>query len=746
MENKKNIQGKPKVQPAKKNMRDNPAKKLEKVLADTQALYEASHSLVKMDSSQEILQKAADFVANVLDADRIIVITADTSEQKVLGFYKSGPGQDGVEVAPYSELYKGLTGWVLRELKPALSPKGKLDARESPSVQQRRVDTNCGSVMVAPLLYKDKILGTMTAINRPEQRDFDKEDMNFMMALANQVATAIENNRLYQAIVHEVELRKQTEDELKAVKAQLEQRVIERTIELGKVNTSLQMEINERKIAEAALRESETQYRELFDRATDGIFVADSSGRYVEVNARACSMLGYSYQELLGKRITDLIPAEELNLDPPKIDMLRVGKQLTKERNLICKDGSYLPVEISASLLPDGRLFGMVRDITERKQASDALQKIQANLETAQALARLGSWELDVKTGRGYWSKEMFNLFQCEPSQEVPTLDEFMEKIHPDDRERLLKTQNHAIETGQHMIIEYRTKPLNGVSYHFQATLNPIKDSKGQFLYMAGTVLDITERKQVEEKILNLNAELEQRVEERTSQLLAANQELEAFSYSVSHDLRAPLRAIDGFTRILTEDYEPLLDAEGKRICNVISNEARRMGELIDDLLNFSRLGRAVMQVTSIDMVEMVRGVYKRFHPKDGIQFKIQDLPEVKGDANLLSQVWANLIGNAIKFTSKNESPVIEVGAIHGETENTYYIHDNGAGFDMQYVDKLFGVFQRLHSEVEFEGTGVGLAIVQRIIHKHNGRVWAEGQPGAGATFYFTIPKEHGDV
>ena len=238
--------------------------------------------------------------------------------------------------------------------------------------------------------------------------------------------------------------------------------------------------------------------------------------------------------------------------------------------------------------------------------------------------------------------------------------------------------------------------------------------------------------------------ELEERVRARTMQFEAANKELEAFSYSVSHDLRAPLRAVDGYTRMLLEEFAPRLDGEGKRICAIISESAMAMGKLIDDLLAFSRVGRAALRSSAIDMTTLAQAVFKEAatpEERGRIDFQVTPLPPAVGDPSLIHQVWINLIANALKFTSKKQLAVIQVGAEHQGQEIVYFVRDNGAGFDMRYADKLFGVFQRLHSTKEFDGTGVGLAIVQRIIKRHGGRVWAEGEPGKGATFYFTLPE-----
>jgi signal transduction histidine kinase len=242
-----------------------------------------------------------------------------------------------------------------------------------------------------------------------------------------------------------------------------------------------------------------------------------------------------------------------------------------------------------------------------------------------------------------------------------------------------------------------------------------------------------------------LNAELEQRVAGRTAQLEAANKDLESFSYSVSHDLRAPLRAVGGFAELLWTDHGSQLDAEAQRKLGIIRSESSRMGTLIDDLLAFSRLGRKSLQPCDLDMAALAQDVFDRLRTEPGgerVELKMGRLPHAYGDRALLEQVWVNLLSNAIKFSSKKEQPVVEVGAISDEREHVFYVRDNGAGFDPRYQAKLFGVFQRLHDGAEFPGTGVGLALVHRIVLRHGGRVWADGKLGEGATFHFALPKE----
>lgn len=277
----------------------------------------------------------------------------------------------------------------------------------------------------------------------------------------------------------------------------------------------------------------------------------------------------------------------------------------------------------------------------------------------------------------------------------------------------------------------------DGSEFPVDIMLGPLNTALGPLVL--SVVHDVSEQKRAQAEIESLALVLERQVGE----LEGVNKELESFSYSVSHDLRAPLRAVDGFSRILAEDYDAKLDDEGRRLIGVIQENTRRMGQLIDDLLAFSRLGRQGIATAPIDMRELVQGVVTELtqHVDAGrIDVRIGDLAPVEGDRSMLRQVFVNLIANALKFSSTRPKSVVEIGHEAREREHVYYVRDNGVGFDMQYANKLFGVFQRLHRQQDFEGTGVGLAIVQRVVHRHGGKVWAESKPDAGAVFSFSLP------
>ena len=313
----------------------------------------------------------------------------------------------------------------------------------------------------------------------------------------------------------------------------------------------------------------------------------------------------------------------------------------------------------------------------------------------------------------------------------------------PEVREDV-QTKFQIVKQTGHLVFESVHIRKNGSQFPVLVDATSIKDLFGNDLYLAIHIQDITDRKLAEEEIQNLNEELEQRVINRTAQLETANKELEAFSYSVSHDLRAPLRHIIGFADILVTDYYTQLPYDARHYLDTITDSAKKMGVLIDDLLSFSRTSRIEMEKELLDIDELINEVLAQIKPninERNIVWKISPLHQVYGDKNLLKQVFINLIENAIKYTRTKKKAIIKIGSKQDGKEIIFFIHDNGVGFDMYYSKKLFGVFQRLHSSDQFEGTGIGLANVRRIVSRHGGRTWAEGKVDEGATFYFSIPR-----
>ena len=306
-----------------------------------------------------------------------------------------------------------------------------------------------------------------------------------------------------------------------------------------------------------------------------------------------------------------------------------------------------------------------------------------------------------------------------------------------------------VIDSGQPFEMEFALRGSDGLFRTFLTRVQPLKDSAGHVVQWFGTNTDVDELKRAEEKVQVLNTELERRVIERTGQLEAANNELEAFSYSISHDLRAPLRAMGGFARIVQDDCAAQLPEESRQMLERISANALKMGQLIDGLLAFSRLSRQPLTRRTVLPAAIVRQVCEELQAeKNGrnVQISVAELPACDADPALLFQVYVNLLSNALKYTRQRDPAVIEIGARAENGQCVYSVRDNGAGFEMEYAHKLFGVFQRLHRADQFEGTGVGLAIVQRIIHRHGGRVWAEARPEQGATFYFTLKGTNANV
>ena len=499
--------------------------------------------------------------------------------------------------------------------------------------------------------------------------------------------------------------------------------------------------------AETELRNASLYARSLIEASLDPLVTISDQGKIMDVNHATEEATGLAREQLIGTDFASYFTDSELARAGYR-QVLQKGYVRDYPLTLRHMAGSTMDVLYNASLYRDEAgevqgVFAAARDVTELNLTIERLRHSERSLAEAQRMAHLGNWHLDLVNNTLAWSEEIYRIFEIDPEKFGASYDAFLDAIHPDDRDRVNKAYTDSVANKTPYDIVHRLLMKDGRVKYVNERCRTDYDEAGKPLHSIGTVHDITERVLAENEIRELNRDLERRVIARTAQLEDANTELEAFAYSVSHDLRTPLRAIDGFSRILLEDYENTLDAEGKRLLNVVRDNTVKMAQLIDDILQFSRTGRQEMVMADIDMEQLAREVVGELTPAaEGrdLRIEIQPMPKVRGDRNLLHQVLSNLIANAIKFTHKREAAVIGVAGRREGNEHIYSVKDNGAGFDMQYVDKLFGVFQRLHTVEEFEGTGIGLAIVKRIVTRHGGRVWAESVLNEGATFHFALP------
>ena len=522
---------------------------------------------------------------------------------------------------------------------------------------------------------------------------------------------------------------------------------------------------------------SDNPYLSIVESSPDFITRYDRELRYVYINRTGLRSLGMEKKSIIGKthREVAVYSPEQCDFMESKLkEVFDTGMEFDDQIEWGVP-GSDLWIHLL--LTPEYDEYGEIiavlgfsRDISRYKKAEKALHESEEvfNHFVENSPVYVFFKDRDIRFLR---LSRNYEQILGRPLNEL--LGKPMENFYPEDvARRMVEEEKNILETGEVAVIDEEFNGRYFSTYKFPIIIN---DS---VKYLAGYTVDVTEqkkaelklqsynrlleiskanatklfeevkeevaqRRKAEEEISKLNSDLEKRVLERTRQLEAANNELEAFAYSVSHDLRAPLRAIDGFSRFLVDDFSQQLPVEGKRLVDHIRKNTRRMDHLITDILALSRVSRSEHKISRIDMTKMALSMLHEIVPEDKlkkIKIVMGDLPEAYADPTYMKQVWINLISNAVKFSSMGDKPLISFAGEANGNFNVYRISDNGVGFDQEYSDKLFGVFQRLHKADEFEGTGVGLAIVQRIIHRHGGEVWAEGEEGKGSTFYFSLP------
>lgn len=521
----------------------------------------------------------------------------------------------------------------------------------------------------------------------------------------------------------------------------------------------------------------ENLYFSIVENSPDFITRYDRKYRYVYINSTGLRNLGRDKESLLGKthREAGVYSPEQCDFMENKIrDVFDTGREFNDQFEW-GGAGSNLWIHLLLTPEYDERgniesVLGFSRDISKYKKAEKELIENEEVFRSFMEHSPVYVFFKD-KDIRSLRLSKNYEQMLGKPLDDL--IGKSMEELFPSDLAKsMYEDDKRILNSGKLEIIDEELDGRYYTTYKFPIVIN---DSPR---YLAGYTIDVTrqkkaemklqrsnklleistikakkllkeveaevaQRRKAEEEISMLNADLEKRVLERTRQLEAANNELEAFAYSVSHDLRAPLRAIDGFSRFLIDDHSEQLTPEGKKLVEHIRNNTQKMDQLITDIMALSRVSRSEHRTSHIDMTKMALSMLNETVPAGilkKIKIKIGNLPEAWADPTYMKQVWINLISNAVKFSSTTGKPVISFGGETSGSYHVYYISDNGVGFDQEYSERLFGVFQRLHKSDEFEGTGVGLAIVQRIIHRHGGEVWAEGREGKGATFYFSLP------
>jgi PAS domain S-box-containing protein len=495
-------------------------------------------------------------------------------------------------------------------------------------------------------------------------------------------------------------------------------------------------DITARKASEAALRESEERFRLTFELAGSGIAHVDTSGRFVRANPSLCELLGYTEAELIGRSVKDVSHPEDRDVTDLSRDRMRAGlmRSFSVEKRYLRKDGEVVWVDLTATVVrdADGRALhdiAIFDDITERKKLDDALREKTAVLQLGQAAARMIILDYDIGADALEWSDSPEWLRGPLPASGRYPM--FRDQVHPEDRERFIAVRQESIRTMQDSSLEFRVVATDGAVHWVLARQRVLPDRAGKAARMLVAMIDITERKAAEAELRRAHDELAR-----------SNAELEQFAYVASHDLQEPLRMVSSYTQRLGRRYGDRLDGDAREFMGYVVDGAARMKPLIEDLLAYSRVGTRGKEMRRMPIDAALRRALLNLRgavEEAGAAVTYDNLPEVVGDEIQLAQLFQNLIGNALKFRSASV-PRIHVSCVEREHEHEFAVRDNGIGIDPQYFERIFMVFQRLHTKTDYPGTGIGLAICKKVVERHGGRIWVASQPGEGATFHFTLP------